>query len=64
MWTRDDYANNTKYALESIPKAYEFFEDYFNIREVVNKSGMCQFLYIVMRWDRILYNYSIDRLSN
>ncbi len=38
VWTRDEYANQTKYALDIIPKAYSFFENFFDIREVVRKS--------------------------
>lgn len=38
VWARDDYINNTEYAIKIIPKAFEFFEDYFNISEVVKKS--------------------------
>lgn len=38
VWTRDDYTNNTKYALDIIPKAYSFFEKYFDIKEVVKKA--------------------------
>ena len=36
----DDYINNTDYAIKIIPKAFQFFEDYFNITEVIKKSGM------------------------
>ena len=40
VWCRDDYINNTEYAIKIIPKAFQFFEDYFNITEVIKKSGM------------------------
>ena len=39
MWGRDEYINNTKYALNIIPQAFQFFEEYFDIKEVVKKSG-------------------------
>lgn len=38
VWAREDYINNTEYVIRVIPKAFEFFEDYFNISEVVKKS--------------------------
>lgn len=38
VWARDDYANNTQFALDVIPKAYIYFEDYFKIKEVVKKT--------------------------
>ena len=39
VWCRDEYRSYTEYALETIPKAFQFFQDYFNISEVVTKSG-------------------------
>lgn len=38
VWTRDEYINNTDYILGNLPKAYEFYQDYFNISEVVTKA--------------------------
>ena len=38
VWCRDDYINSTDYALKVVPKAFEFFQDYFNISEIVKKS--------------------------
>lgn len=38
VWTRSEYINNTAYMIENIPKAYQFYEDYFNISEVVTKA--------------------------
>ncbi len=38
VWTRNEYINNTDYMLDNLPKAYSFFQDYFNISEVVKKS--------------------------
>jgi hypothetical protein len=39
VWTKQEYLNFTTYALDLIPKAFKFFESYFNIKEVVKKSG-------------------------
>lgn len=38
VWTREDLLNNTEYALNIIPRGFQFFQDYFNISEVVKKS--------------------------
>ncbi len=38
VWTRSEYINNTDYILNYLPKAYHFYQDYFNISEVVTKA--------------------------
>mgnify|MGYP001811336843 CR=1 FL=1 len=40
VWSREEYLNSTNYAIECIPKIFDYFTNYFDIPEVVSKSGI------------------------
>lgn len=68
VWTRREYINNTDYTLGNLPMAYEFFEDYFNISEVVTKAdhfAAPDFSAGAMEnWGLVLYRYVIFQASH
>lgn len=63
VWTRSEYINNTAYMIENIPKAYQFYQDYFNISEIVTKADHLaapDFNAGAMEnWGLILYRYKL-----
>ena len=47
IWARQDYINNTEYAYNIMPKIYKFYHEYFDINEVVRKSGKIKQYYLI-----------------
>lgn len=44
VWSQPDKINQTEYAIEIISQCFKFFTEYFNITDVLNKTGKSQLI--------------------